>query len=269
MPNAEFLEEYPLYRKFNIKIPYNINEIPRINIKMYCERCKSNQTFSWDYENRGYGNNDSSGQVIMLRYKCAHCERNYRFFIIKIDKKHEYIFKVGQYPPWDIGISKDLKSFLGKGDKIYKNGKICESQGYGIGAFAYYRRVIEEVIIELLDSISKIVNEEDSEKFNLLLKDAKRSKNASKKIELVKDLLPNSLKLNGFNPLKTLYDTLSEGIHENSDDKCLEYSKLIRCCLEYLIYQVYLPNREKNLYTENIQKLISKRKKNKIKEKNS
>lgn len=264
MPNADFLEEYPLYRKFKIKIPYNFDEMQRVNIKMYCERCKSKQTFSWDYENRGYGNNDTSGQVIMLRYRCAHCERNYRFFMIKIDKKREYIFKVGQFPPWDIGISKDLRSFLGKVEKIYKNGKICESQGYGIGAFAYYRRVIEEVIMDLLDSISTIVIEEDRDKFNKFLEKAKTSKNASNKIALVKDLLPDSLKVDEFNPLKTLYDTLSEGIHEKSDEKCLEYSKLIRSCLEYLIHQVYLPNRERNLDTANMRKLISKKTKEKL-----
>lgn len=115
-----------------------------------------------------------------------------------------------------------------------------------------------------LDSISEFLNKKDRIEFKLNLEEVKNSMNMSEKIKVVKDFLPDSLKKDEFNPLKTLYDTLSEGIHEKSDSKCLEYSKLIRSCLEYLIHQIYLPNREKNLYTENMRKLISKRNKKKV-----
>ena len=48
-------------------------------------------------------------------------------------------------------------------------------------------------------------------KIELNLKEVKNSKNMSEKIKVVKDFLPDSLKKDEFNPLKTLYDTLSEG----------------------------------------------------------
>ena len=61
--------------------------------------------------------------------------------------------KVGQSPAWDIVMDKELESLLGDHAYFYKSGLICESQRYGIGAFAYYRRIVEEVIDELLVSV--------------------------------------------------------------------------------------------------------------------
>ena len=36
MPNIEFLEEYPLYRKFEYNLPSSLDGIKDVNINMYC-----------------------------------------------------------------------------------------------------------------------------------------------------------------------------------------------------------------------------------------
>lgn len=35
---------------------------------------------------RSYSNYDLAGQVITIKYRCAHCEKSHCFFILKIDK---------------------------------------------------------------------------------------------------------------------------------------------------------------------------------------
>jgi DNA-binding transcriptional ArsR family regulator len=130
--------------------------------------------------------------------------------------------KVGQYPAWDISIDKSISSVLGKYKELFKKGLICESQGYGIGAYAYYRRIVELSIDELLDDICELVDESGRDKYKIALRKTKETSVASEKIELVKDLLPASLRPAGMNPLGLLYGFLREGIHDKSDEECIE-----------------------------------------------
>ena len=61
---------------------------------------------------------------------------------------------------------KKLKDLLGEHKDYFRRGLICESQGYGIAAFAYYRRIVEETIDLLLQQISDLMSE-DNEKGNM------------------------------------------------------------------------------------------------------
>ena len=44
-------------------------------------------------------------------------------------------------------------------------GLVSESQGYGIGAFAYYRRIVEEIIDEMLKQIGDLISGVDKERY--------------------------------------------------------------------------------------------------------
>ena len=262
MPNTEFLENYPLYRKFEFIAPYKLDDIDKVNINLFCEECNSNQTFNMEYDYSdisSFFNDDSGGQVVILRYLCAHCNYYRRIFVIRIDKSRKYILKVGQYPPWDISVEKKYKKYLGKYEKYYINGKICESQGYGIGANAYYRRVIEGIIDDLLDMILQLMNKDEKQEYKIALIETKNSKNAQEKIALVKDLLPKSLLPEQFNPLKTLHGVLSEGIHEKDDEECLKDAEIIREIITYLIKQINKDVIDQKEYTENMKKLLDKK----------
>ena len=41
-------------------------------------------------------------------------------------------------------------------------------------------------------------------------------------------MLPGSLRIDGHNPLQLLYDQLSTGVHEQSDEECLVRAAVIR-----------------------------------------
>jgi len=71
-----------------------------------------------------------------------------------------------------------------------------------------------------------------------------------KKIDIAKKAIPKSLTPNGMNPLATIYDTLSAGIHRLSEDECRKKSKEIRVALSYLIKILTLENEEQRAYIE-------------------
>lgn len=56
---------------------------------------------------------------------------------------------------------------MGKYEEYYKKGRILENFTNGIGAYAYYRRIIEGIIDDLLDRIPKLMTGE--QKKELLL----------------------------------------------------------------------------------------------------
>jgi hypothetical protein len=225
MPNSEFIEQYPLYRKFYPEaIPSALNALPEVRINMTCKMCASPQTFSlMNKYSDGivYENYPTQGFVFRTVYRCNHCLQFTRFFFVKIDENKQWMMKIGQFPAWEIVGDQNIERLLGKYSDYYKKGLICESQGYGIGAFGYYRRIVEETIDELLDEISDLLAGSELEKYREALELTKRTTVTQEKINLVKDLLPPILRPDGMNPLGVLHSSLSEGLHANSDETCL------------------------------------------------
>lgn len=157
MPNRELLEKYPLYRKFVMQLPDTLNKLDKPAIHMHCPVCESDQTFrmSGEYHDAfSYSNYPLNGAVVRVVYFCASCSKFSRYFLLKFDPQGRYVLKAGQEPPWDITPDPTLARTLGSNALHYRRGLVCESQGYGIGAFAYYRRIVEESIGELLEGIA-------------------------------------------------------------------------------------------------------------------
>ena len=80
---------------------------------------------------------------------------------------------------------------------------------------------------------------------------------AREKIKLVKDLLPDVLRPEGINPLDVLYKALSVGIHQLSDEECLEMAETVREALSYLVIQVSVHKQTSKEFTERMRNLLS------------
>jgi len=63
---------------------------------------------------------------------------------------------------------------------------------------------------------------------------AKHEAQFSKAVETVKHGLPQMLMVNGHNPLTLLHAALSEGLHAQTDETCLEMATTIRVVLTEL-----------------------------------
>jgi superfamily I DNA/RNA helicase len=114
----------------------------------------------------------------------------------------------------------------------FLKGRRCENQGLGVGAFIYYRRVVENqkdrIIGEIIKVSEKIgASEEKLEK----LRNAIKETQFSKALSVAKDAMPESLLINGHSPILLLHSALSEGVHALSDEECLELAGSVRVVL--------------------------------------
>ena len=207
--------------------------LPR-RLKIYCNHNKCQQETQWETdETIQYFS--SSGFIRDRRYTCRNCgERSiYYYFIWQEGKTGSVFVKIGQYPPLEIEPSTELSKALGSEDaKLYKKGLINANFNHGLGAVAYFRRVLENKVNLILDLIAEGLRNAQSEAEDLKqLEEIKAGRNVEKKIEFASKILPSHLKPGGHNPLDKLYAAASAGLHGESDDDCLTISSKLALSL--------------------------------------
>jgi hypothetical protein len=259
-----FLETYPLYRTLQAEVPDTVDKIPQPAINDMCIICGSHQTFRqanrWS-ELTEYANTPSAGLTLRAMYLCSGCQAFQMVFLLRIGNECDWVMKIGQWPAWSTQMDPGLKKLLGEHSLNYKRALVCESQSYGIGAFAYYRRIVEEIIDRLLGDIADLIPDDEQSDYAAALKKANQTTVTQDKIALVKDLLPWSLRPDGMNPLSVLHSTLSEGLHGRSDEQCLEDAETIRRVLVFLVNQVLEANKSAQEFTSSMRKLLDQKSK--------
>jgi hypothetical protein len=192
-------------------------------------------------------------------YSCVACNESPIAFAVRLNEDATKIEKVGQYPPWSINPSRAVAKALGTHLADFKKGLACESHSYGIGAFAYYRRIVENVIERLLNDIGELLKNDPSyEHYKQNLANVTESKAAEKRIALVKDMLPSTLRPGGMNPLGDLHQALSQGLHAEDDDDCLALAEATRESLVYLIEHVQAAQQKAKGYVQNMEAIKRK-----------
>jgi hypothetical protein len=142
--------------------------------------------------------------------------------------------KLGEYPPFGSHLAKRLQLMLSKTDlELYRKGLRSERDGNGIGAAAYFRRVVDNqwkaLVKKLRDAAEKLGTPREKLK---LFEEALAQPQFSTAIDMLKDAIPAKLLiLDGRNPLTLLYRPLSVQIHDLSDEQCLQQAADIRVVL--------------------------------------
>lgn len=135
------------------------------SLELFCdsEKCNGIRSFEFD-TNPFYKNiieiedNHSYYSHCYVEYQCQNCKTNLKgFFLILLfdynDTDCVDVVKIGEYPFYGPRIPSRLVSLIGPDRELFLKGRKCESQGLGIGAFTYYRRVIENQKNRLVDQI--------------------------------------------------------------------------------------------------------------------
>jgi len=142
--------------------------------------------------------------------------------------------KLGEYPPFGSHLAKRLQDMLSETDlELYRKGLRTEREGHGIGAAAYYRRVVEnqwkDLVTKLRDAAQKLGTPPER---LTIFGEALAQPQFSTAVDLLKDAIPPKLLiLDGRNPLTLLYRPLSVQIHDLSDQECLQQADDIRTVL--------------------------------------
>ena len=174
---------------------------------------------------------------LYVRYQCSNCKETLKVYSLaaKIDtigKLHGECYKYGEYPPYGPPVPPRLIKLIGPDRDIFLQGRRCENQGLGIGAFAYYRRVVENQKNRILEEIIKVSEKMGApeDKINTL-RGAIEETQFSKALDMAKDVMPENLLINGQNPIRLLHGVLSHGVHELPDEQCLDLASSVRVVL--------------------------------------
>jgi hypothetical protein len=154
-----------------------------------------------------------------------------------------YIQKIGVYPELKPEIDKTISKYFDREtNNWYFKAIKSLNENFGIGSFAYFRRIVEKELIKIINDLSHIESEESNHIKELLEKYNKTEK-VYHIYENIFEFLPSSLKGLGDNPFQLLYKQTSKGLHNLSEQECLKRANNINQLLKFVIIKI---NEEKS-----------------------
>ena len=227
---AEFLEKTPpnqLTQISDLVAPeyaggqfgyYTKLNIP--TLKLYCPHASCTRTMNFrciDISNDGRHVVTDNVALFYITYQCSNCQIEQKVFslaarVCRIGEPKGECYKYGEFPPYGPHVSSKLIELIGPDKNLFLQGRRCENQGLGIGAFTYYRRVVENqknsILGEIVAVSEKMGVTEDKIK---TLREAINETRFGKALDLAKNVIPASLLIEGHNPMRLLYRALSQG----------------------------------------------------------
>ena len=255
---SQFFTKFPLYKKISFNKD-NIGDLMKIveydgNIDIYCPDCKKERTFNHletypflsqeklyssgfkSYPSFGSSQDENDpferkieylleDKFYIVRFKCASDNSHILIYLLRMYKGNLMI--IGQYPSYRDINTADLIKYeivLSKEKFLdFKSAEMCFSNGYGVGAFIYLRRIIEFLVEE--------IHKQELSNPNFNEEEYKR-KRWNKKIEQLKDYLPEYLVKN-----RKIFGILSKGVHELSEKECIEFYPVIKISIELILQE--------------------------------
>jgi hypothetical protein len=175
-------------------------------------------------------------RFVFVTYTCSNCRETSKLFSLAVRRISEGFWgqclKLGELPAYGPPTPPRLIHLIGPDRELFLKGRRCENKGLGIGAFVYYRRVIENQKNRILDEIIKVAGKLNAGGSTIAaLEAAKEEQQFAKALDSVKNTMPQSLLINGHNPMTLLRSALSEGLHNQSDEECLGIASSVRVVL--------------------------------------
>lgn len=264
---ADFLENSPSYHVVNISdLWYRDGSSHYANqpeLTLLCEHdsCQGMRFFERCAGYIRLYHHDKRNELF-LEYQCKNCEETKKSFSLLTfgfsQGGEGLVVKLGEWPPFGPKTPTRLLRLLGSDKDLFLRGRRAECHGLGLGAFTYYRRVVENQKNLLLDEIIKVVKKVEASPEALIadLNRAKETFQFTKSVDEVKHAIPQILLIDGHNPLLLLHSALSAGIHDKSDEQCLELAKSIRHVLAGLAERLGQALSQKKELSEAVSKLL-------------
>lgn len=242
---AEFLEASPPNQTVNISDlmdlkwdrggQYYYVKTPEIQIHCTEESCNGIRFHRCVQGNKLHIEEDEHTNFFAV-YLCSNCQKHIKTFALTAyqdkGKTSGTLIKYGETPVFGPPVAARLLKLIGPDRENFLKGRRCENQGLGVGAFTYYRRVVEHQKGRIFREIVKVSEKIGAPREKIdILNNALIETQFTKALDMAKDAMPESLLINGHSPLKLLYRALSEGIHNLSDEECLGLASSVRVVL--------------------------------------
>ena len=235
---------------------------PQLHMHCYNESCDGIRFFEATEEPWVSPENNNDKYVT---YLCRNCQESWKTFSLSahyvLREGKWAVEKYGEVPPFGPPTPARAMTLIGGERELFILGKRCENQGMGIGAFVYYRRVLESQKNRILEELARVINKiSPNDPVLIEIEAAIKEAQFTKAVESIKHALPQSLFINGHNPLTLLHSALSEGVHEHNDLECLEFASSIRTVLIEFAERLGQALKEEAKLNEAINRLATKKK---------
>jgi len=169
--------------------------------------------------------------------------------------------KLGENPPFGPPTPSRVFKLIGEEYReLFLQGRRSENKGLGIGAYAYYRRIVEHQKGRIIDEIRKVAEKLGASPETLkAFQDARTETQFSTAIEKIKTAIPQSLLIDGHNPLTLLHNALREGLHELTDEECLTLARSIRVVLIELAERISTALKEEAELKSAVSQLLNRK----------
>jgi hypothetical protein len=169
-------------------------------------------------------------RVFHVKFTCTRNTRHFLYFVFRVEDRFPppdcyLITKIGQYPSLADLHLEDVKKYRKLlGDEKYREFTKAiglNAHGVGIGAFVYLRRILED----LIDTAKNEAAKEpawDEQLFG--------QSRIKERIQLLQGKLPQFLVEN-----RNIYAILSRGIHELTEQQCLDAFGVVRVGIELIL----------------------------------
>ena len=239
-----------------------IYPLAKPDVQIHCENCQGARYF----ENVGDNINVVNERVrdVFLTYICRNCRKTLKAYAVRVKRAGSSAgeaLKYGELPPYGPATPARVITLIGPDRDLFLKARRAENLGFGIGSFAYYRRAVENQKGRIIQEIAKA-----SAKLGAtpaMLEDLQRAEKEtqfSKAIEEIKTGIPPALLIDGHNPLTLLHTALSEGLHAQTDEECLELAQEIRLVLTELAERISQALKEEAELKQAVTRLLNRKK---------
>ena len=183
-------------------------------------------------------------QERFLTYQCKNCTDREKVFALMIQMEDVKegtlrVWKLGELPFFSPHVPSRVITLIRDDLELFLQGRRSENSAQGIGAFVYYRRVVVNQWGRLLDEIIRVSTLSNAKAEVIAsLETAKKETRFKDSVKPITPALPASLMIGDRNPLTLLHGALSVGIHDLSDDQCLERAADVRLVLTELANRI-------------------------------
>lgn len=171
------------------------------------------QTEPWTWKNNGIENDT---RIMVFKFICAMDNSHHLDYIVITNENK--MKKIGQFPSFaDLSFPelKEYKNVIGKeNEKELKRAIGLYASGIGVGSFVYLRRIFERIIMT--------AGKNAIDDGNVTQEEFDRAR-IDEKIKMISMYIPKLLTEN-----RIVYGIISKGIHELSEEECLEFFPVMK-----------------------------------------
>ncbi len=258
----DFVTKWPLYT------PFDFHEYKSPDrISFHCSRCSKETTWTVSFRRE-------ERLLFFVEYQCTLCGGENLSIVYRISKRvpkaymgptgqetmhlSAQVQKIGQFPPLSIDIPKSLEKSLGpEGTALYKKALINRNEGYGLGSITYIRRVVEDRTDELIEVAAQLAETHGIDPGIVAKIRAVKNERATyeEKLRIAATVLPDSLVVDGANPLGVLYGLVSQGVHDLSEKQCIDVADETKSVFEFTFTHLRAETKVRHDFVDKVKRL--------------